>query len=150
MKALQDVFGGPSSNGFGNASFVVPAATEAQLDALALARYQDFVGAAWSKREDAWRAGFREVYRRPAAGDGGIEAALHAIPEPGLRGVAGGVIDDHEDPAAARAAMVGVFDAPDVRALRIYALGDGEAMSGIEVAALRDSGEAVFLLVLLD
>ena len=46
--------------------------------------------------------------------------------------------------------MVGVFDAPDVSALRIYALGDGEAMSGIEVAALRDTGEAVFLLVLLD
>jgi hypothetical protein len=37
-----------------------------------------------------------------------------------------------------------------VRVLHLYALGDGDAFSGVEIAALADGGDAVFLLLLLD
>jgi hypothetical protein len=35
------------------------------LEAGALAQYRNFVGTSWETREADWRAGFRELYRRP-------------------------------------------------------------------------------------
>lgn len=149
MQILVEVFGPASTTGFGSAVFTASGVTEETLAAAALAQYQAFVGNAWNAREAAWRGGFKALYQRPSAG-GRIDTELHALQDPALRGVVGAMIDDSEDPARARAALAGVFDASEVRALRLYALGDGEAMSGVEVAALRGGGDAVFLILLLD
>ena len=149
MQALVDVYGPASAEGFGSAVLAASGVTEVTLEAAALAQYRAFVGTAWNAREAAWRGGFKALYQRPTAG-GRIDTELHALQGPALRGVVGAMIEDSEDPARARAALAGVFDASEVRALRLYALGDGEAMSGVEVAALREGGDAVFLILLLD
>ena len=52
---------------------------------------------------------------------------------------------------AARAALSAAFDDPKVSELRVFNLGDGEAMSGLLVAGRRGaSGESTFLVFLMD
>ena len=61
------------------------------------------------------------------------------------------LLDNIENADMAKAALSGVFDDPAVTELRVFTIGDGEAMSGILIAG-RDggSGEATFLLFLMD
>ncbi|MCU0836581.1 MAG: hypothetical protein MUC77_19435 [Chromatiaceae bacterium] len=80
----------------------------------------------------------------------GIAAELHALTDAALRGVVTAMVDDMEDPAAARTAVAAVFDGPAVADLRLYALGDGGQMAGVEVAARLADGRGVFLVLLLD
>ena len=60
------------------------------------------------------------------------------------------MIDDLEDPAGARAALAAAFDGPTVADLRLYALGDGGQMAGVEVAARLADDRGLFLVLLLD
>ena len=60
------------------------------------------------------------------------------------------VIEVMDDAQAAKKALAGAYDDPQVADLRIYNIGDGEAMSGLLVAGLRQNGEATFLVALMD
>ena len=60
------------------------------------------------------------------------------------------ILDNIDEPAAARAALAAVFDDPAMREVVVFNLGDGAAMSGVLVAGRRTTGEAVFLLFLMD
>lgn len=60
------------------------------------------------------------------------------------------LLDDIPDAETARKALSASFDGPDVVELVAYTLGDGEAMSGILVAGRRHTGEATFLVFLMD
>ena len=106
--------------------------------------------ATWEAREAEWRAGFRELYQRPPGETRGIDVELHALKEPALRGVVTAMIDDLEDPAGARAALAAAFDGPTVADLRLYALGDGGQLAGVEVAARLADDRGLFLVLLLD
>ena len=48
------------------------------------------------------------------------------------------------------AALTGAFDGPGISQLQLYALGDGEQYSGVEIAARRADGHATMLILLLD
>lgn len=150
MQTLTKLYGPPASSGMGSAVFGAQGVSAATLEAEAMARYETFVGEAWGKREAAWRGGFREIYRRAPGDVRGIDVELHAVQGAALRGVVAAMVDEMEEPGAARAALAQAFDGPGVRELRLYALGDGEQMAGIEVAALGDGGDTVFLVLLLD
>jgi hypothetical protein len=150
VPALIAVYGPVDSPGLGSAVFQQDALAAKSLEEAALAQYRQFVGASWEKREANWRAGFRELYRRPPGDTRGIAAELRAIKEPALRSVVTAMIDDMEDAAAARAALAAVFDSPAVADLQLYALGDGEQFAGVEVAARYAGDRGVFLVLLLD
>ena len=61
------------------------------------------------------------------------------------------ILDDIEGADKARTALSAVYDDPGVTELRVFNLGDGEAMSGLLVAGRRaETGEATFLVFLLD
>lgn len=150
IESLVAVYGPAASSGLGSAVFTATGVTMDTLEAAALARYREFVGGAWDERSAAWRSGFGEIYRRSIADAQGICAELHALQLPALRGVVQAMVDDMEDPGAARAALAAVFDDGAVRDVRLYAIGDGEAMAGVAVGALDASGDAVFLVLLLD
>jgi hypothetical protein len=151
MRPLIDLYGPASSAGFGSAVFTVTGVTSDSLEAAAFDRYRAFLGEVWSNRPEAWKAGFKELYRRAPGGGDGIDAELHALDaSPSVQAMVGALVDDQADPNAARAALAGALDAPDVRDLRLYALGDAEQMSGLEIAALSEGGDALFLVILLD
>jgi hypothetical protein len=60
------------------------------------------------------------------------------------------ILENIEGAEKARLALSSVFDDPTVTDLRVYTLGDGGAMAGILVAGAKETGEAVFLVFLLD
>ena len=150
IAALIAVYGPAASTGLGSAVFQQDAVAAESLGTAALAQYRQLVGATWEAREAEWRAGFREIYRRPHGETRGIDVELHALKEPALRGVVTAMIDDLEDPAGARAALAAAFDGPTVADLRLYALGDGGQLAGVEVAARLADDRGLFLVLLLD
>jgi hypothetical protein len=150
VRALEAIYGPRSEAGFGSAVFVESDVAEDELELVALGTYRSFLGKQWEQRESAWRGGFRLLHTRPANGSDGIVAELSALNDPALRSILELLVDNMEDPAAARAALAGAFDGPAISQLRLYALGDGEQYSGVEIAARNVDGQAVFLLLLLD
>jgi hypothetical protein len=130
--------------------FQVPGIADSNLELAALGIYRSFLGDKWTRRESDWRGGFRLLYDRPATDGAGIIAELNALTDPALRSVVELLVDNMEDPAAARTALVGAFDDPQLSQLHLYAVGDGEQYSGVEIAARQADGQATFLILLLD
>jgi len=152
VTALERVYGPPSQAAFGSAVFFDPETGDGEPAELALAKYRYFVGDLWERfGEQTWLGPWRQVYNRPAGATAGIVAELGAITDRTVALAAPLILDNVADSAAARPALAGAFDDPTVDELGVFTLGDGEAMSGILVAGRRgDSGEAVFLVFLLD
>lgn len=151
VQALEDAYGEPSRAGFGSAVFSEQLQPGADLEAAARTHYQYFVGDKWDEwGADTWLASWKEAYVRPAAAKRDIAAELRGIKDFDTQLQVGMILDNVEGAAAARRALSAAYDAPDVVALRAYNIGDGAAMSGILLAGRRESGEATFLVFLLD
>jgi hypothetical protein len=148
---LQSVFGGPSSSGFGSAVFVESVAADGDLEKAALGVYRRFVGQLWERwGEAAWMGPWKQAFARTSPGRGDIVAELRSVSDPVVSSAAGMLLDAGQDPAAARSALAGAFDLVDVGDLRIFTIGDGEAMSGLLIAGRRERGDATFLAFLMD
>ncbi len=146
---LQTAYGGPSQSGFGSAVFYEPRPGD-DLDRTALAAYRTFVGPLWERYgEAAWMGPWRAVYVRAPGSKPDIEAELRAITDPEARASVPMILDAIEGVAVARAALSAAFDDPAVSELRVFNLGDGEALSGLLVAARRGVGGATICLVFL-
>jgi hypothetical protein len=145
--ALEDMFGPPSMEGFGSAVFFEMVDDTDDLEEVAKQYYQHFVGELWERwGEEAWMAPWQEVYVRKAQAKHdvvkeleGVEALKPTYSVP--------LLVEGEDKAGALAAA---YDAPQVVDLRVYNIGDGEAMSGLIVAGQRENGEATFVVFLMD
>ena len=82
---------------------------------------------------------------RPAGAAPDIVAELRAVDDQEAARSVPMILDN--DPAA----LAAVFEAPAVTELRVFNLGDGEAMSGLLIAGRRVAArEATFLVFLLD
>jgi len=149
---LQAAYGGPSQEGFGSAVFseTLPGADD--LRQAALAKYRYFVGKLWDRFGEAtWMGPWKEVYAREPGATPDIVAELRAIADRDARLSVPMVLENIEGAEAARAALSAAFDDPAVTELRVFNLGDGEAMSGLLVAARRGAdGESTFLVFLMD
>lgn len=151
VTALEAAYGPPSQAGFGSAVFYEPDAGIGDLPAWALEKYKFFTGDLWERYgEDAWLGPWRQVYWRPDGVAPDIVAELRSIDDADAALSVEMILDNIEDPEAARAALAGVFDDPAMREVVVFNLGDSAAMSGVLVAGRRTTGEAVFLLFLLD
>jgi len=151
VTALQAAYGAPSQSGFGSAAFHQALAPDAGLEQAALAAYRHFVGDAWQRwGEAAWRAPWREVHHRDPGAPADIVAELRGISDPEAARSAPMILEAIEGAEAAVAALAAAFDDPAVTELRVFNLGDGGAMSGIEVAARRTDATAVLLVFLMD
>jgi hypothetical protein len=149
---LEAAYGPPSQAGFGSAVFYEPDADSGDLPAWALEKYKTFTGDLWERYgADAWMGPWREVYVRPAGVTHDIVAELRGITDADAQNSVPLILDVVEDAKNARAALAAAFDDPAVTELRVFNLGDGEAMSGILVAARRGAtGDATSLVFLLD
>jgi len=148
---LEAVYGAPSQAGFGSAVFYEQMETAGRLEQAALAQYRYFVGDLWERYgQDAWMGPWKEVYARTADSTRDIVAELQGISDAGARLSVPMILEVVENTEAARQALSAAYDDTAVAELAVYTLGDGEAMSGLLVAARRDTGEATFLVFLMD
>jgi hypothetical protein len=150
---LEAAYGPPSQRGFGGAVFHEELRPADDLAVAALAKYRYFVGSLWSRYgEQAWMDPWREVYSRRSGARRDIVAELRAIEDRPAQQSVALLLDAMENPAAARAALAGAFDAPAVTELRVFNLGDGAAMSGLLVAGRRAAPDnrATYVIVLMD
>ena len=91
-----------------------------------------------------WGRG-RKCTRDPADGDHDIVAELGSIKDRDVALSAPMNLDVDPD------ALSAVFDAVDMKEVRVYNLGDGASMSGLLIAGRRaDAGQGVFLVFLMD
>jgi len=150
VTALEAAYGAPSQAGFGSAVFFEPAAGE-DLAQAALEKYKYFSGEQWERwGEDAWMGPWKEVYARPVGVKPDIVSELHSIADPDAQNSVPMILDVVQGADKARVALAAAYDDPAVTELRVFNLGDGGAMSGLLVAARRDTGETTFLVFLLD
>jgi hypothetical protein len=149
---LKAAYGGPSQQGFGSAVFHETLASTDDLTQVSLSIYKTFVGQLWERYgEQAWMGPWRAVYTRKAGATPDIVAELRAITDGDARRSVPMLLDDIDAAQAARAALSAAFDDPAVSELRVFNLGDGEAMSGLLIAGRRGaSGETTFLVLLMD
>lgn len=137
---------------FGSAVFFEVLRDTDDLQQAALAKYRYFVGALWERfGEPAWMEPWREVHARKNTDRPGIVAELRAIGDRDARQSVPMILDNLEGAEAAHAALAAAFDEPAVSELRVYNTGDGEAMSGLLIAARRAAGgETTYVVFLMD
>lgn len=153
IKKLEAAFGGPSSSGFGSAVFHVPAADSncENLQATARRIYRQFLGESWDAAGEAtWLGPWKSVFERTGPGSPTFVEGLRSIDDPMARGSVPLLLDVIQDPAAATEALTESFDDPETRAVNVFSIGDGEAMSGLLVAGERDTLDRIFVIALMD
>lgn len=153
VSALEASYGAPSEAGFGSSVFFVPGPMDRDLEEVAKHYYQHFVGKQrWDpSAAERWLGQWREVYRRtPGATSPGICAELRTLDDREARMQGDLILNVGENPEAARKALEQAYDSSEVADLRMYMIGDGEAMSGMMLIGVRKSGEATVLIVLMD
>ncbi|MDX2229783.1 MAG: hypothetical protein NW220_09110 [Leptolyngbyaceae cyanobacterium bins.349] len=152
VTVLQSIYGQPSQAGFGSAVFHEVLEPGADLEAVALRFYQYFVGKLWEQYgETAWMSPWKQVYVRPAGTQPDIVAELRAIADPTAANyVPILLLDETADQVKAQQALAALFDDPQVTDLRVYAIGDGAALSGLLLVGSRITDEATILISLLD
>ena len=152
MSRLEAAYGKPSPAAFGSAVFHETLRGTDDLTEAALAQYRFFVGELWERYGEAvWMGPWKEVYSRQPDAERNIVAELRDIGDPDARLSIPMVLDVIQGAKSARAALSAAFEDPAVTELRVFNLGDGEAMSGVLMAGRRGStGDATFVLFLFD
>jgi hypothetical protein len=150
--ALQKIYGGPDVTGMGSSVTEVALSEPGKLEEVAKQRYQKFCGEIWERfGPENWMSQWAEVYRRPAGQTGKILEELRSLEDHTASMAGSMILDNIDEPEAAHATLSEVFDDPAIDGLSIFRLGDGEAYSGLLIAADRGTGEpAIFLTFLMD
>lgn len=150
--ALQKIYGGPEVTGMGSSVTEVALSEPGKLEEVAKQRYQKFCGEIWQRfGPENWMSQWAEVYRRPAGQAGKILEELRGLEDHTASMAGSMILDNIDEPEAAHATLSEVFDDPAIDGLSIFRLGDGEAYSGLLIAADRGTGEpAIFLTFLMD
>lgn len=149
---LVKLYGAPSQSGFGSAVFYDQIEPGSDLEPVALHYYQHFVGKLWEQfGSDVWMSAWKQVYARTGGATPDIVTELKAIADPAaVNYVPILLLEETDDYAKAQQALATVFNHPEVTDLRVYAIGDGAAMSGLLLAGSRSTGETTILVSLLD
>jgi hypothetical protein len=152
VSALEKIFGAPNQNAFGSSVFFVPAAEQStSLEADGFAKYKFFVGEVWERLgEENWKNGWSMVYARDVQASPDIVAELRSLPDRLARQSAEMLLDNLEDPEVAIGTLRDAFDNSMVNELRIFNIGDTNAMSGIMIGARHTGTGSVFLTLLMD
>jgi hypothetical protein len=149
--SLEKAYGAPSQEGFGSAVFFAHVQDAGDLEAAAKKYYQHFVGDKWAEwGQEAWMSPWKEVYARKSGAKHDVIKELQGIDDFNASMSVPMILDVVENADAAKKALSGAYDAPEVTDLRVYTIGDGEAMSGLLLAGRRENGEATFLVFLMD
>lgn len=147
---LQSIYGGPEVQGMGSSVLELSVPAGESLEELAKQRYQEFCGEIWERfGPENWLAQWAEVYRRPDGQAGDIVRELRELQDQPTELAGSLLLDNIDEPETAVAALAEVFNHPSIRRLSIFRLGDGEAYSGLLIAAERTEAKQLATLSLL-
>jgi hypothetical protein len=147
---LEKSYGLPSQNAFGSAVFFNRLGPDQSIEEASLAKYKYFVGELWERwGEEVWMSQWKEVYARQEESEHVIVDELLNISDRDASQSVPMILSVVDNADAARLALSKAFDNQDVIALKVYNLGDGEAMSGLLIAGRRDQ-EMTYLVFLMD
>ena len=154
VRELEGVFGAASSAAFGSSVFFECQSSSGyplSLVDASIEKYRSFCGETWARfGEEKWLSGWKELYHRLLGDTSGIVNELRSVKAQPLRSCAAMFLDENEDNDAVHRLLSKAFDGDQVKELRIFALGDGEAMTGFLIAAdVNDLGQ-LFLAFLMD
>ncbi|MGB1252147.1 MAG: aspartate/glutamate racemase family protein [Candidatus Promineifilaceae bacterium] len=149
IQDLQNVFGGETDTGYGSAVFIKQLSAETKLEAAAKVVYQAFAAQKFEQFGDNMWANWSEVYRA-SGGRQNFHRSLINHDDFQVSMQAGMLIENHDDPDAARAAFRTAFADTSISEQRVYFIGDDDAYSGLIVASRRKNGTAIFLNSLMD
>ena len=152
IQRLEVLFGKPSEATLGAAVFQSQSALSvSQLDDFAKAQYQHFAGAAWeSFGEENWNKTWKLLYRRPKSSPLDILGELNQIEDSATNLAASQLTENHDEPSGAQEALKGVFDSDFIQEVSIYSIGDSEAITGVLIAGILDTGTGVALVFNMD
>lgn len=152
LLALQKIYGGPEVRGMGSSVTSVALGAGQSLEAAAKQQYQTFCGEIWKRfGPENWLGQWSEVYRRAAGQPGDILRELRELTDHTAALAASMILDNIDEAEVAHAALASVFNDPAIKQLSIFRLGDGEAYSGVLIAAqTSDSASASLLTFLMD
>jgi hypothetical protein len=151
VAAMEKAYGPPGDAGFGSAVFFQVMTDKADLEDAAKKVYQHYVGKKWQERgAETWMGPWREAYRRQDGTKHAIVQELKGIKDPDVSQSIPMILEVVEGAADARKALVAAYDPPEAADVRVYNIGDGEAMSGFVLAGRRENGESTFLVFLMD
>jgi hypothetical protein len=148
---LETAYGAPSQAAFGSAVFYEVLPADADLTQAALVKYRYFVGRLWEQYgEKAWMGPWREVYVRQPGTPADIVSELRGITDRDAQLSIPMILDNIEGAEKAQAALAAAYNDSAVNDLRVFNLGDGEAMSGLLIAGRCSDGATTTLTFLLD
>jgi hypothetical protein len=148
---MEAAYGAPSQNGFGSAVFFEEIDQDEKLETASMQKYQYYMGDLWGRLgEEAWLSQWKEVYKRKAGLQHNIVAELHGISDPDLSNSVSMILSVVEDADAAKLALTNAYDDQNIVDLRVYHLGDGDAMSGLLIVGRRSNNETTFLVFVMD
>jgi hypothetical protein len=152
VQRLEELFGKPSRNTLGASVFVSDSPVACKdLEAFAKSKYQHFVGDAWeSIGPENWTATWELQYHRPEGVCGDILKELVDLEDPATSLAASQLTENHDDAQGAALGLQGVFDSPEIQDVSIYRIGDTEAITGVLVAGILRTGNAIALVFLMD
>ncbi len=153
VAALEKQYGGASTEGSGSAVFFLSVVPGMDLEPLARACYQHFLGWLWERRGQAMFAQWGEVWRRQADWAEGGESILEGLGQSDnffVEMQLEQLIYNHDSPDDAQAAILAAFDDAAVSDARAYFLGDDDMWSGLLLGGQRENGDTTFLIVLSD
>jgi|694.fasta_scaffold28502_3 hypothetical protein len=150
LATLQSIYGGPEVKGMGSGVLDQPLPAGVPWESAAKQRYQQFCGDIWDRfGPDNWLGQWAEVYRRPEGQSGDIVRELRELKDHPTKLAGSMLLDNIDDPEPAVAALQDVFNHPSVQQLSIFRLGDGEAYSGLMIAAQSKATDRLVTLTLL-
>jgi hypothetical protein len=154
VSELEGVFGASSAAAFGSSVFFesqLSSGYQLSLVAASIEKYRYFCGETWARfGEEKWLSGWKELYHRSPGDKAGIVGEFRSIKVQPFRSCAAMFLDENEDNDAVHQLLSRAFDSEGVKELRIFSLGDGEAMSGFLIAAENADLGRLFLAFLMD
>ncbi|MBU6174121.1 MAG: hypothetical protein KGQ60_09965, partial [Planctomycetes bacterium] len=145
-------FGGESQSTLGSAVFRSPdVLPTSELESFSFSSYKSFVGKSWQAfGEENWSKPWLLLFERPQEANRNLLQEIASVNDPATALAGSQLTENHDSPTEAVESLKAVFDSDRIQELRIYRVGDSEAITGILIAALTKGNQPIVLLFLMD
>lgn len=150
IESLINVYGKPSSAGFGSAVFYNTLKNN-NLESEALNNYKAFMGGQWNAdTESRWKRTWKKCFERPKGTTPDILTELNNIKDPDAKRSVPLLTELIENADQGKLALAAVFNHAEMTKVEVYTVGDGEALSGLLLCGLFTDNNVCSVICLMD